>query len=120
MFSFVYISASALPIKELRLIITFGLKQLDYYIWRYYIWFKVQRQMLLHSLLHLALYYIRGYHTAYLPSAKPYNLYPSSPVVFLAHQSHWLMVSYCYRWMSVVRRQQLLQTTSPPKLQAGF
>ena len=30
------------------------------------------------------------------------------------------MVSYCDRWMSVVRRQQLLQTTSPPKLLAGF
>ena len=37
---------------------------------------------------------------------------------FLAH--HWLMVSYCDRWMSVVRRQQLLQTTSTPKLLAGF
>ena len=37
------------------------------------------------------------------------------------------MVSYCDRWMSVVhraspfvRRQQLLQRTSPPKLLAGF
>ena len=46
---------------------------------------------------------------------------------FLAHLSHWLMVSYCDHWMSVVRhllsvvrRQQLLQRTSPPKLQAGF
>ena len=29
------------------------------------------------------------------------------------------MVSYCDRWMSVVRRQQLLQMTSP-KLLAGF
>ena len=35
--------------------------------------------------------------------------------LFLAHLSHWLMVSYCVRWMSVVR-----QTTSPPKLLAGF
>ena len=32
---------------------------------------------------------------------------------FLAHLSHWLMVSD-------VRRQQLLQMTSPPKLMAGF
>ena len=46
---------------------------------------------------------------------------------FLAHLSHWLRVSYCDHWMSVVcrvscvvRRQQLLQTTSPPKLLAGF
>ena len=46
---------------------------------------------------------------------------------FLAHLSHWLMVSYCDRWMSVVRhhscvvcRQQLLQRTSPPKQLAGF
>ena len=45
---------------------------------------------------------------------------------FLAHLSHWLRVSYCDHWMSVVcrpsyvvRRQQLLQTTSP-KLLAGF
>ena len=45
---------------------------------------------------------------------------------FLAHLSHLLMVSHCDRWMSdvrrassVVRRQQLLQTTSP-KLLAGF
>ena len=30
------------------------------------------------------------------------------------------MVSYCDRLMSVVRRQQLLQATSPPKLLAGF
>ena len=29
------------------------------------------------------------------------------------------MVSYCDRWMSVVRRQELLQMTSPPKLLAG-
>ena len=40
--------------------------------------------------------------------------------VFLAYLSHWLIVSYCDRWMCVVRRQQLLQTTSPPKLLAGF
>ena len=39
----------------------------------------------------------------------------------LAHLSHWLRVSYCDHWMSVVRHlkcvvlhQQLLQTTSPP------
>ena len=44
---------------------------------------------------------------------------------FLAHLSHWLMVRYCDRWMSVVysllsvvHRQQLLQMTSP-KLLAG-
>ena len=30
------------------------------------------------------------------------------------------MVSYCDHWMSVVRRQQLLQRTGPPKLMAGF
>ena len=30
------------------------------------------------------------------------------------------MMSYCDRWMSVVRHQQLLQRTSPPKLLAGF
>ena len=31
------------------------------------------------------------------------------------------MVSYCHRLMScVVRRQQLLQKTAPPKLLAGF
>ena len=47
--------------------------------------------------------------------------------LFLAHLSHWLMVSYCDCWMSLVRRaacvvrhQQLLQTTSPPKLLAVF
>ena len=46
--------------------------------------------------------------------------------LFLAHLSHWLRVSYCDHWMSVVRpvscvvpRQQLLQMTSP-KLMAGF
>ena len=39
---------------------------------------------------------------------------------FLAHLSHWLMVSYCDCCMSVVRRQQLLQRTSPPKRLAGF
>ena len=38
---------------------------------------------------------------------------------FLAHLSHWLMVSYCDRWMSGVYHQQLLQMTSP-KLLAGF
>ena len=53
----------------------------------------------------------------------------------IAHLSHWLKVSDCGRWMSVlrratcvvyllqmfvVRRQQLLQRTSHPKLQAGF
>ena len=26
---------------------------------------------------------------------------------FLAHLSHWLMVSYCERWRSVVRRRPL-------------
>ena len=36
-------------------------------------------------------------------------------MVFLAHLSHRLMVSYCHQPMSVVRRQQLLQTTSPLK-----
>ena len=48
-------------------------------------------------------------------------------VILLAHLSHWLMVSYCDRWMSVIRcavcvvlRQQLLQMTSPSKLLAGF
>ena len=47
--------------------------------------------------------------------------------LFLAHLSHWLMVSYCDRWMPVVRceacfvrHKQLLQRTSPPKLLAGF
>ena len=30
------------------------------------------------------------------------------------------MVSYCDRWMSVVRRQQLLKRTSLPYLLAGF
>ena len=48
--------------------------------------------------------------------------------MFLAHLGHWLMVSYCDRWMSIVRRatcvnvprQQLLQRTSPPKLLPGF
>ena len=30
------------------------------------------------------------------------------------------MVSYCDHWMSVVRRQLLLQWTSPPKRLAGF
>ena len=47
--------------------------------------------------------------------------------VCFAHLSHWLMLSYCGHWMpvfrrqsSVVRRQQLLQKTSPPKLLAGF
>ena len=39
---------------------------------------------------------------------------------FLAHLSHWLIMSYCDCWMSVVRRQQLLQRTSPPKLLVGF
>ena len=39
---------------------------------------------------------------------------------FLAQLSHWLKVSYCDRWMSVVRRLQLLQMTSPPKLLSGF
>ena len=29
-------------------------------------------------------------------------------------------MSYCDRWMSVARRQQLLQRTSPPKQSAGF
>ena len=45
----------------------------------------------------------------------------------LAHLSHWLMVSYCDHCMSVVcrgscviRRHQLLQRTSPPKVLAGF
>ena len=40
--------------------------------------------------------------------------------VFLAHLSHWLMVSYCDRWMSVISgvSSQLLQRTSP-KLLAG-
>ena len=49
----------------------------------------------------------------------------SSP--FLAHLSHWLMMSYCDHWMSVmccassvVRRQQLLQRTTFLKLLAGF
>ena len=32
--------------------------------------------------------------------------------IFLAHLSHWLVVSYCDHWMSVVRRQQLNQMTS--------
>ena len=48
-------------------------------------------------------------------------------LLFLANLNHWLRVSYCDHWMSVVRRiscvvrrQQLLQTTSPPKLLAGF
>ena len=31
-----------------------------------------------------------------------------SLTVFLAHLSHWLMVSYSDRWMCVVCRQQLL------------
>ena len=39
--------------------------------------------------------------------------------ILLAHLTNRLMVSYCDRWMWVVRRQQLLQTTSP-KLLAGF
>ena len=39
---------------------------------------------------------------------------------FLAHLRHWLIVRYCDYWLSVVRRQQLLQRTSPPKLLAGF
>ena len=42
-------------------------------------------------------------------------------IFFLAHLSHWLMVSYCNHWMCVVvRRQQLLQMISPPKLLADF
>ena len=48
-------------------------------------------------------------------------------LVLLAHLSHWLMVSYCDRWMHVLRcplcvmhRQQLLQRASSPKLLAGF
>ena len=28
---------------------------------------------------------------------------------FLAQLSHWLMVSYCNRWMSVICRQQLFK-----------
>ena len=51
---------------------------------------------------------------------------PEQSLVLLAHLSHWLMVSFCDRWMSVVYRvlsivcrQQLLQLTSP-KLQTGF
>ena len=40
--------------------------------------------------------------------------------VFLAHLSHWLMVSYCDHWMSVMPCQPLLQRTSPPKLLAVF
>ena len=46
-------------------------------------------------------------------------------LIFLAHLSYLLMVSYCVLWMSVVHcplcvvcRQQLLQRTSPPKLLA--
>ena len=35
---------------------------------------------------------------------------------FLALLSHWLMVSYCDRWMSAVCRQQLLQRASPKLL----
>ena len=35
---FLSISASATPIKELRLINTFGLEKIVYYIRRYYIW----------------------------------------------------------------------------------
>ena len=37
----------------------------------------------------------------------------------LAHQSRWLMVSYCDHWMSVMRHKQSLQMTSP-KVLAGF
>ena len=36
----------------------------------------------------------------------------------LADLSHWLMVSHCDSWMSVVRCQQLLQGPSSPKLLA--
>ena len=52
-----------------------------------------------------------------IPSENPFLFRKE---FFLAHLSHWLMVSYCDRCMYVVRRQQLLQTTSPPKLLAGF
>ena len=41
-------------------------------------------------------------------------------LLFLAHLSLWLKVSYCNHWMSVVCHKQLLQRTSPPKLLAGF
>ena len=41
-------------------------------------------------------------------------------IYFLAHLSHWLMVSYSDRWVSVIHRQQLLKMASPPKLRAGF
>ena len=50
----------------------------------------------------------------------------SPGILYLAHLSQWLMVSYFDRWMSVVRplsyvrRQQLPQRTSPPKLLDGF
>ena len=44
----------------------------------------------------------------------------SEDYLFLAHLTHWLMVSYCECWMSVVHRQQMLRRTSPPKLLAGF
>ena len=40
--------------------------------------------------------------------------------LFLAHLSHWLVVSYCDRVSCAVRRQQLLQRTSPPKLLPGL
>ena len=48
------------------------------------------------------------------------NMVIKSCYNFVGSLSLWLMVSYCDHWMSVVRRQHLLQTTSPPKLLAGF
>ena len=49
-----------------------------------------------------------------------WNILKNQILPFLAHLSLWLMVSYCDCVMSVVRRQQLLQRTSFPKLLAGF
>ena len=40
--------------------------------------------------------------------------------MLLAQLCHKLKVSYCDRWMFVVRRQQLLQTISPPKIMTEF
>ena len=66
---------------------------------------------------------VKGLKEGYIFKNTPFYI----SFVLLAHLSHWLIVSYCDRWMSilyclscVVRRQQLLQRTSPPKLLAGF
>ena len=61
-----------------------------------------------------AAYQIKGNLAKSTMKANMLSTHPgvgSKGQIFLAHPSHWLMVSYCDRWMYVMCRQQLLKRT---------